>query len=286
MNPLIFSINAVFPLILVAAFGFFARKNNTLTDEFLKVGNKFCFKYGFFFMMFTTIYDIESFDDINWYVILFAVVGVLLLFFIAILFDIALPPIVSEAIMEVITSPTQNIFKFKLNESGERVSQIPYVNSVFIKRKLPGRIEINVTESIPMGYISYNDKLLVVDKDGKVLEAKNEKINYQIPILSDFKVSQFTLGKKINEKDEEKLKKTLEIAKNLYNNNLIDKIVSITSQKDDFYLIVNDNLKIVIGDTENLSGKLVMLKEVLNKLPEDATGIIDARNADKVYHRT
>jgi len=180
----------------------------------------------------------------------------------------------------------ENIFKFKLNESGERVSQIPYVNSVFIKRKLPGRIEINVTESIPMGYISYNDKLLVVDKDGKVLEAKNEKINYQIPILSDFKVSQFTLGKKINEKDEEKLKKTLEIAKNLYNNNLIDKIVSITSQKDDFYLIVNDNLKIVIGDTENLSGKLVMLKEVLNKLPEDATGIIDARNADKVYHRT
>ena len=88
MNPLIFSINAVFPLILVAAFGFFARKNNTLTDEFLKVGNKFCFKYGFFFMMFTTIYDIESFDEINWYVILFAVVGVLLLFFIGLIYII------------------------------------------------------------------------------------------------------------------------------------------------------------------------------------------------------
>ena len=37
MNPLIFSINAVFPLILVAAFGFYARRNNTLTDDFLKV---------------------------------------------------------------------------------------------------------------------------------------------------------------------------------------------------------------------------------------------------------
>ena len=86
MNPLIFSINAVFPLILVAAFGFFSRKNNTLTDEFLKVGNKFCFKYGFFFMMFTTIYDIESFDKINWYVILFAVIGVLLLFFIGLIY--------------------------------------------------------------------------------------------------------------------------------------------------------------------------------------------------------
>ena len=64
MNPLIFSINAVFPLILVAAFGFYARKTNTLTEDFLNAGNKFCFKYGFFFMMFTTIYDIESFDEI------------------------------------------------------------------------------------------------------------------------------------------------------------------------------------------------------------------------------
>lgn len=88
MNPLIFSINAVFPLILVAAFGFYARRNNTLTDEFLKVGNKFCYKYGFFFMMFTTIYDIESFNEINWYVILFAVIGVLLLFFIGLIYII------------------------------------------------------------------------------------------------------------------------------------------------------------------------------------------------------
>lgn len=86
MNPLIFSINAVFPLILVAAFGFYARRNNTITDEFLKVGNKFCFKYGFFFMMFTTIYDIQSFEEINWYVILFAVIGVLILFFIGLVY--------------------------------------------------------------------------------------------------------------------------------------------------------------------------------------------------------
>lgn len=86
MNPLIFSINAVFPLILVAAFGFYARRNNTLTDEFLNVGNKFCYKYGFFFMMFTTIYDIESFAEINWYLVLFSVAGVLLLFFIGLIY--------------------------------------------------------------------------------------------------------------------------------------------------------------------------------------------------------
>lgn len=180
----------------------------------------------------------------------------------------------------------QNIFKFKLNKAGESIAEIPYVNSVLIERKLPGKIKITITESIPLGYVSCNDKVLVVDKEGKVLEIKTEEINYLIPLLNDFEITKFTAGKKIEVKDDEKLQKTLEIAKNLYNNNLIDKVKSISSEKDNYYLHINDNLKALIGDTENLSAKIVMLKEVLGKLPQDATGIIDARDPDKVYHRS
>ena len=41
MNDLIFSLNAVFPIILVAAFGFIARKTGVIDEHFVKVGNKF-----------------------------------------------------------------------------------------------------------------------------------------------------------------------------------------------------------------------------------------------------
>ena len=51
-------------------------------------------------------------------------------------------------------------------------------------------------------------------------ETKNENVTYVLPVLKDYKITKFALGKKISVKDEENLKKTLEITKNLYNNNL------------------------------------------------------------------
>ena len=85
LSDLLFSINAVFPIILVAAFGFIARKLNIIDDAFVKSGNKFCFRFGFFAMMFVNIYKIESLDKIRWNVVLFAVISVLALFFIGLL---------------------------------------------------------------------------------------------------------------------------------------------------------------------------------------------------------
>ena len=47
LSDLLFSINAVFPIILVASFGFIARKLNIIDDAFVKSGNKFCFRLDF-----------------------------------------------------------------------------------------------------------------------------------------------------------------------------------------------------------------------------------------------
>ena len=88
MNALLFSINAVFPLILLSAFGFYIKHNGTVSEQFVKDGNKFCFKYAFLAMMFTTIYNIESFSEIRWNVVIFALIVVLVLFFIGLIYII------------------------------------------------------------------------------------------------------------------------------------------------------------------------------------------------------
>ena len=82
MNDLLFSINAVFPIVLVAAFGFIARETGIINENFVKTGNKFCFKFGFSTMMFVNIYQIEDVGEIRWNVVLFAVLVILVLFFI------------------------------------------------------------------------------------------------------------------------------------------------------------------------------------------------------------
>ena len=45
LSDLLFSINAVFPIILFAAFGFIARKLNIMDDAFVKSVNKFFFRF-------------------------------------------------------------------------------------------------------------------------------------------------------------------------------------------------------------------------------------------------
>jgi len=180
----------------------------------------------------------------------------------------------------------ENIFKFSLPKAGEAIASIPYINSIELQRKLPGKIEINVTECIPIAYIQSAGGMVVVDKDGKVLEKKDENNPHKIPVLFDFKFEKYTLGKKIDENNNEKLQKTLEITKNLYNNNLIADVISITTTKGELCLNLRSGLRVILGSGEELEKKLTMLQEVLKRLPEGAGGVIDARNPDKLYHRS
>lgn len=88
LDDLLFSVNAVFPIILVSAFGFIARKTGFIDDAFIKSGNRFCFRFGFFAMMFVNIYKIESLGEIRWNVVFFAVLSILVLFFIGLIWII------------------------------------------------------------------------------------------------------------------------------------------------------------------------------------------------------
>lgn len=82
LDDLLFSVNAVFPIILVSAFGFAARKIGVIDDAFIRSGNRFCFRFGFFAMMFVNVYKIDSLDEIRWNVVFLAVLSVLALFII------------------------------------------------------------------------------------------------------------------------------------------------------------------------------------------------------------
>lgn len=86
MDAVIFSLNAVMPIILVTALGFYLRQRNFVSDVFLAEGNRFCFKFGFCAMMFTTAYKIDNIGAINWKVVIFAVAIILFLSVIGFIF--------------------------------------------------------------------------------------------------------------------------------------------------------------------------------------------------------
>lgn len=88
LDTLFFSLNAVLPLISLVVIGYILRQKNVFTDEFLKIANKFCFRFCFFSTMFTSIYNISGFDKAYKDLALFAICSIFALMAAGILYAV------------------------------------------------------------------------------------------------------------------------------------------------------------------------------------------------------
>jgi len=81
LDTLLTTVNAVVPIILLILLGYLLKRFKFLNANFIKLGNKFVFKVCLPCMLFINIYDnLTSFMEINWQVVLYSVVIVLVLF--------------------------------------------------------------------------------------------------------------------------------------------------------------------------------------------------------------
>ena len=74
------AVNAILPIILLILLGYFLRSKNFISKEFVKIGNKMTFKVFLPCTMFINVYSIESFESINWDIVIYCVVMVVLIF--------------------------------------------------------------------------------------------------------------------------------------------------------------------------------------------------------------
>ncbi len=78
---LLTAINAVMPIVLLILLGCWLRKKNWISDSFLKDGNKLVFRVCLPAMLFVNIYNVSGFQTIQWDVVIFSTVVIILLFF-------------------------------------------------------------------------------------------------------------------------------------------------------------------------------------------------------------
>ena len=74
-----FSFNAVAPILLLAVAGYIIKQTGLFDDDFFKKCNTIVFKVFLPILIFKNIYDIESVGDINFAVMLYCVVAILIL---------------------------------------------------------------------------------------------------------------------------------------------------------------------------------------------------------------
>lgn len=74
-------------------------------------------------------------------------------------------------------SKGDNLFFLNRSRVADRISeQLPYVNSVEIRRDYPDTLIIEVTESKASAYIRFGGEMVVIDSAGRILATGNESI--------------------------------------------------------------------------------------------------------------
>lgn len=85
LDTFLFALDAVLPIVLLIFLGYGIKKIGFLDEAWFKKGNKFIFKLALPVLLFYNVYNIESFDAINWSVVIYAELMILLIFCIGLL---------------------------------------------------------------------------------------------------------------------------------------------------------------------------------------------------------
>lgn len=80
MQDLMFTANAVLPIVILIAIGYILKRLKLLTPEFLSVGNKVAYRFLLPVLLFYNIYNIEDFSSVDWFFVLYGLAGIVVVF--------------------------------------------------------------------------------------------------------------------------------------------------------------------------------------------------------------
>ena len=167
----------------------------------------------------------------------------------------------------------QNIFNFWTSDIKEAVKQNAYINTVGIKRKLPDTVEIEVEERVATYMITLGNAYVYINNQGYILEIAKEKLEVPLLIGYNTKVEEITEGNRLNETDLEKLNDILKVKEAASSGEKnIEKLITqidITDKNNYILSIPKEKKTIYLGDTSNLSTKILWIDKFLEEEKEN-----------------
>lgn len=183
----------------------------------------------------------------------------------------------------------ENIFKFNSNVK-QKIKENTYIETVNIKRKLPGTVMISVEERTVKYQINLINSYVYIDKNGYILENSAEKKDVPVIVGLSIKEDEMMNEKRLKTEDLEKMNdiiKIIDAAKAINIDNLITEIN--TEDKDNYVLYLESkSKKINIGDTSNLTNKMLYVQKILeNEEGRSGTAFVngDLSTGFKPYFR-
>lgn len=164
-------------------------------------------------------------------------------------------------------SINENIFKFRTSDIIDKIKENAYIDKVEIKRKFPDAVEINVYEREATFALEFGNGYAYINNQGYILDITDS--NAEFPILEGYKTTteEIKEGNRLIETDLENLGdvlKIMEAAKSV-DANISDLITRIDISDNSNYILtlVKEKKKVYLGDTTNLSEKMLWIDKFL-----------------------
>ena len=166
-----------------------------------------------------------------------------------------------------------NMFLISENKVSNRVEKkLPFINSLKIKRSLPDKITVTVTETSEAVVISNSHGYYSADTSGKVLNKYTDMPDGLI-LLTVSKKAKINVGEmaEFDELEKEIIEKYLKIVEDdAFSVDFIN-----VQDPYDTYMKINDRFIVKFGARTDFEMKLSHLKVTLEKINSTETGIID-----------
>ena len=157
----------------------------------------------------------------------------------------------------------------KLNE--KIPSELAYVGSVKIKRRLPSTLEIVVEKTDASMAVVINGYYVLLDRNGKVLEKDLETIGENIILTNLGKIESANVGECIVLENEKVFTKLQELFNEFDKNNLEEISAIDLSDIYNIKLVYQGRITLELGETDkdNLGKKLALGKAAIEKQDEE-----------------
>ena len=183
----------------------------------------------------------------------------------------------------------ENTFKINKKETKEKIKQNSYIDTVEIKRTLPDKITIVVTERTATYQINYSNMYMLINNQGYMLEAT--ELNESLPIIVGITTNEEDIkpGNRLCIEDLEKLEDVLKIYESAKSNNLAKLISKIDiSDKNDYVVEMKAEKKTVhFGDTTNLALKMLYVSDIISKEKDEGEIFVntDLENKGAIFRK-
>ncbi len=171
-----------------------------------------------------------------------------------------------------------NIIRISKRKIINSIKNASYIKNVVIDRNLPSTVTIKVEECEVYGYVTADKKLIYLDENGKILEIAANKPENNAPELKGVKFHKTEVNKIADFVEKKQLESYKELVKAI-NSSVFKNLVTAIDLTDTktVSFTVNNTMKVIVGDMDNLDYKINHLAAETYKSSEVTIAVMDLR---------